>query len=258
MRGRLNSIIEKIRRKTIRLITPNGFYFAHKGYCPCCEKQVIFEAYDDWLRDHFLCPNCYSIPRERALMLIIEKYYPNWKGLNIHESSPGSRGASEKLKSNCSNYTSSQYYPNQSFGTIINGHRNEDLENQTFADSSFDIVVTQDVMEHVYDPEKAFAEIARTLKSGGAHIFTVPIINKHQKTEVWATKGANGEPAFLKTPEYHGNPVDPKGSPVTMHWGFDIVDYIKDYSQLSTTIEYINNLDYGVRAEYIEVLVSVK
>jgi 2-polyprenyl-3-methyl-5-hydroxy-6-metoxy-1,4-benzoquinol methylase len=36
-------------------------------------------------------------------------------------------------------------------------------------------VITQDVMEHVFDPHHAFKEIARTLKPGGLHIFTTPI-----------------------------------------------------------------------------------
>ncbi len=113
-------------------------------------------------------------------------------------------------------------------------------------------------MEHVYNPEKAFSEIARTLKKGGAYIFTVPLINKHKKTEVWAVKGINGQPIFVKEPEWHGNPVDSNGSPVTMHWGYDIVTFIKESSRLETTIEYLDNLNFGIRAEYIEVLVSIK
>lgn len=237
---------------------PNDFYFKHSGYCPCCDKEVVFEANNSWLRDNFICPNCKCIPRERALMLTIEKYYPNWKDLRIHESSPGNRGASLKLQKFCNNYTASQYYQNKTPGMIINNFRNEDLEEQTFENETFDLVITSDVMEHVYNPDKAFSEIARTLKKGGAHIFCVPIINKFKKTEIWATKGEDGKPVFLKEPEYHGNPIDPEGSPVTMHWGFDIVDYIKEKSGLQTTIEYIDNLDYGVRAEYIEVLVSKK
>ncbi len=122
----------------------------------------------------------------------------------------------------------------------------------------FDIVVTQDVLEHVYDPAKTFSEIARTLKPGGAHIFTTPLINKHQPSIVWATKGMDGEPIFTHTPEYHRNPVDPKGSPVTMHWGFDIVDHIKESSGLTSSIELIDNLDFGIRSELIEVIVSRK
>lgn len=254
----MKRILKIIRKNLLSLIVPKGFYFSHKGYCPCCDKNVRFLSYDSWLRDNFKCSHCSSIPRERALMLILKTYFPDWKTLVVHESSPIDRGASLSLKNNCNNYISSQYFPGVEFGTMVEDQRNEDLENQTFENESFDLVITQDVMEHIYNPENAFKEIARTLKKGGAHVFTVPIINKHNKTEVWATRGENGEPQFLKYPEYHSNPVDPKGSPVTMHWGFDIVDFIREKSGLDTTIEYVNDLDYGIRAEYIEVLVSKK
>jgi len=255
---KLKSLMLIYRSYLITFFLPRKFYFSQKGYCPCCNKKVIFSSIDNWLRDYFLCSNCFSIPRQRALMITNEKYYPNWRELNIHESSPSECSISMKLQSQCVKYVSSQYYPEKPYGSIINGFRNEDLENQTFKNEIFDIVITQDVMEHIYQPDKAFKEIARTLKKGGAHIFTVPIINKHKKTEVWATRGVNSEPEFIKNPEYHKNPVDPKGSPVTMHWGFDIVDFIKENSGLETTIEYINDLNYGIRAEYIEVLVSIK
>ena len=244
--------------RIIDTLLPNNFYFSHQGYCPCCDKEVLFKATHSWLRDYFLCTNCGSIPRERALMLVIDKYYPNWHTLHIHESSPSNRGVSLKLTNKAANYTASQYYPHHPFGTLINGFQNQDLEQQTFADASFDLVITQDVMEHTYNPEKAFAEIARTLKKGGAHIFTVPIINKFQPTEIWATKGQDSNPIFLKNPEWHGNPVDAKGSPVTMHWGFDITNFIKEKSGLDTTIIYIDDLYFGIRAEFIEVLVSTK
>ena len=247
-----------IRNNSLKYLLPNKYYLAINGYCPCCDNDVEFESFNSWLRDFLICKTCSSIPRERALMLIIEQYYPNWRNLKIHETSPCERGPSIKLKKECVDYISSQYYPNKIFGQIVEKHRNEDLENQTFQNESFDLVISQDVMEHVYTPEKAFSEIARTLKKGGAHIFTVPIINKHKASEIWAVKNENGEPVFFKTPEYHGNPVDPKGSPVTMHWGYNITEFIEKTSKLKTKIEYINNLHFGVQAEYIEVLVSQK
>lgn len=234
------------------------FYFSAKGRCPCCDKDVVFRARNSWLRDSFLCTNCTSIPRERAIMLIIEKVLPNWKDLKIHESSPGNKGASLKLKENCIGYIASQYFPGEKFGTSIGDFRNEDLENQTFENESFDLVVSQDVMEHVYDPEQAFKEIARTLKKGGYYIFTTPLVNKFRPSEVWAKKGEGGKPIFLKEPEYHGNPVDPEGSPVTMHWGYDIVGFIKSASGMDAVIEYIDDLNFGIRAEFNEVIVCRK
>jgi SAM-dependent methyltransferase len=191
-------------------------------------------------------------------MLVIQKNFPNWKELHIHESSPENRGASLKIKKLNINYKASQFYSGHKSGALVNNFINQNLENQTFEDESFDLVITQDVMEHVMNPDKAFAEIARTLKPGGAHIFTVPLVNKFQPTEKWAELDENSNLRFLKEPEYHGNPIDPKGSPVTMHWGYDIVEHIKSASGLDTEIIYMDDLHYGIRAEFIEVLVSKK
>jgi SAM-dependent methyltransferase len=260
-----NSLIEMENNNQIqweniqkKLLTSKKFHFEQEGYCPICNENVIFYSENTWLRDNFLCKNCGSIPRQRALMTVIEKCYPNWRDLSIHESSPGNCSITTKLERECKGYVKSQYYHNQEFGKIINECRNENLEDQTFEDKIFDIVITQDVFEHIFNPEKAFLEISRTLKNGGSHIFTVPIINKFNESEIWATMGTNGEAVFRKTEEWHGNPIDEKGSPVTMHWGYDIVDYIEKYSGLKTKIEYIHNLHFGIWAEYIEVFVSKK
>jgi hypothetical protein len=241
-----------------RNIIPQNFLLKQNGFCPICNQNTVFISDNIWLRDHFICSNCRSIPRQRALMLVIEKYYPNWKNLSIHESSPDESAITKKFLTECKEYVASQFYYQQELGIMINGYRNENLEKQTFENEIFDIVITQDVFEHLYNPEKAFSEIARTLKHGGSHIFTVPIINKFKQTETWAKQGSNGEPIFLNKEEWHGNPIDKKGSPVTMHWGFDIIDFIKKYSELDTKIEYIYNLNYGIWAEYIEVFVSKK
>ncbi|GAB1855742.1 class I SAM-dependent methyltransferase [Flavobacteriaceae bacterium MHTCC 0001] len=238
--------------------TLGEFYFKHKGFCPCCEKETLFIAENSWLRDHFKCTNCNSIPRERALMQVIKDTYPNWKDLEIHESSPGNRGHSVNLKKQCKAYSFSHFFSNTNLGELVNGIRNENLEQLTFEDNSLDLIVTSDVMEHIYNPELAFKEIHRVLKPGGAHIFSVPLVNKHKPSQRWATLGENGEPNFLYTPDWHGNPIDKKGSPVTFHWGYDIKDFIEKHTDASCEIVYANNLDLGIRAEYIEILVCKK
>lgn len=43
-----------------------------------------------------------------------------------------------------------------------------------FADASFDIVVTSNVLEHVDEPAKLFAEVARVLKPGGLFVNKTP------------------------------------------------------------------------------------
>ncbi|MGM1056432.1 MAG: class I SAM-dependent methyltransferase [Bacteroidota bacterium] len=228
-----------------------------RGIAPVVKRKDILSQ-DSWLRDYFKCTNCDSIPRECALMLTIERQYPNWKELAVHESSPSNRGHSIRLKKQAGKYTESQFFMEEPRGKRIKGIRNEDLENQTFADAVFDLVITADVMEHVFEPKKAFKEIHRTLKPGGAHIFSVPLVNKHLPSQRWATKGQNGEPNFLYSEEWHGNPINKKGSPVKMHWGYDIKDFIKKQTGANCSIEYIDDLNFGIRAEYIEIIVAKK
>lgn len=234
------------------------FFFKQKGLCPCCEQEVVFIARHSWLRDYFKCSNCQCIPRERALMLAIKNEYPNWKYLRIHESSPGGRGHSVLLRQKANYFAETQFFNGEILGSLINGIRNEDLEQQTFKDACFDLVVTSDVMEHIYEPDLAFKEIYRTLKPGGAHVFSVPIINKHKPTQRWANKNADGSPAFLFEPEWHGNPIDAKGSPVTFHWGYDIIDFIIKHTGAQCEMIYMDDLKHGIRAEYIEIIVMKK
>jgi SAM-dependent methyltransferase len=191
-------------------------------------------------------------------MLTIETYFPNWRSLTIHESSPGNRGASKRLFQECSQYVPSQFFPDQKPGSIVGKLRCENLEALTFADESIDLHVTQDVLEHVFHPSKVFSEICRTLKPGGAHIFTVPIVNKSQPSRLRARVSDDGQIAHLEPPVYHGNPISDKGSLVTVDWGFDICQHIFESCGLFTHLVYIDDLSKGIRAEYIEVLITVK
>jgi len=69
------------------------------------------------------------------------------------------------LARDCVDYTPTQFYPNAPRGAYRDGVRCEDLEQQTFDDESFDLVITQDVMEHIFHPDRAYREIWRTLKT---------------------------------------------------------------------------------------------
>ena len=232
--------------------------FEHPGRCPICETEVTFTAAKAWFRDHLKCPRCDSIPRERALMYVIETFYPHWRKLRIHEMAPIGRGASLKLRE-AAGYEASQYYPSLPLGERTSpGWINQDAENLTYADGAFDLVVTQDVFEHIFDVDAAFREIRRTLRPDGAHIFTTPLVNKARPTECRASRAADGSVRHHAEPEYHGNPVDPQGSLVTWHFGFDLAARILERTRMSTVMFSYDRLDLGIRAEYIEVLMSLK
>jgi SAM-dependent methyltransferase len=110
-------------------------------------------------------------------MFCIERFFPQWRNLSIRESSPVlGRGANRRLSKEAPAYVASHYYAGVAPGKIVNGIRCENLERLSFGDEPFDLHITQDVFEHLFDPAAAFCEIARTLKPGGAHVFTTPLV----------------------------------------------------------------------------------
>lgn len=228
------------------------------GYCPTCGAESTFVADHPTLRDNYLCVKCKSIPRERALMHVVETYFPTWEDLTIHEAGPSKRWMNLRLPRKCRHYIPSQLFSDKPHGSMMDGVRCEDIESLTFKDNSIDLHITQDVMEHVFRPELAFKELARTLKPGGAHVFSVPLVNRERASKRRAAIDLHGVVTHQEPPQYHGNPVSSNGSLVTMDWGFDIVRHIFDASGLVTHIIYIDDITKGIRARLIEVLVSFK
>jgi len=190
-------------------------------------------------------------------MWVLDHFRPTWPDDVVHESSPGGRGASVRLAAQCSRYVSSQFFSGIPSGEHVQQTRCENLEAMSFADASVDVHVTQDVLEHVFDPDAVFREIARTLAPGGMHVFTTPLVNKQHRSERAASL-VDGDIVHHLPPEYHANPISREGSLVTMRWGYDITEYIARASGLATEIVYLDALAQGIRAEYIEVLVTRK
>lgn len=238
-------------------VSPNIVY-RHSGWCPICEKNVEFAAKFEWFRDHLMCSGCGSIPRERALALVLSRHYPDWRKLAVHESSPGARGLSTKLKLECPGYVVSQFFRGKPAGSVIQGCRNENLEEQTFLDQSFDIVITQDVMEHVNDPEKVLAEVARTLKPGGAYLFTTPTYKNLVTSERRALYKPDGSVEYIAEAEYHGNPIDNAGSLVTFHFGYDFAQRAAECSAMDIETTRFYDRHHGIIGEFTEVYRLVK
>lgn len=217
--------------------------------------MTLFVETGPWLRDQYLCARCLSIPRFRALMRVLGERVPNWRDLDVHESSP-SGAASAKMARECRRYVPTRWFADTPPGTVKDGFRCENLERQTFADGSFDLVVTQDVFEHVLDAAAAFAEIARTLRPGGAHVYTLPW-HPDRPTLIRA-HAEQGAVVHDLPPEFHRDPVDPRGSLVVTEWGSDLLEFVQRCSGMTTSVERIADHRQGICGEFREVFVSRK
>jgi SAM-dependent methyltransferase len=206
-----------------------GMMLEFNARCAICDRTVPFKSQDEYWspRDGMVSPQCplkQCATRERSLAGVLFGLIPREKvkSLQVHESSPAARGISLWLRENCAHYTASGYFPDQPFGSTVGEFRNEDLENQTFADATFDLVVHLDVMEHVFNPFKALEEIYRTLKPGGMCIFTAPTDRGRLECKQVAFLKPDGSVRIIGEPEYHGNPQrTEEGALVTWRYGHD-------------------------------------
>ena len=181
---------------------------------------------------------------------MLNREFPNWRKLMLHECGSGGP-ASRKLRREAAGYSASRYLPDVARGAVFGDVTCQDLESLTFPDESFDLVITQDVLEHVLRPEQAVAEIARVLRPGGAHVFTVPIFHGHQ-TVVRAIPGASGIEHILP-PDYHGDSL------VIREWGDDFVSFVSDHTGGSATeICRLHDRKLGLDGDPLEVFITRK
>lgn len=108
-------------------------------------------------------------------------------------------------------------------GTVIDGVRHEDALALSFAAASLDVIISQEVLEHVPEIEPAIAEAARVLRPGGRYLFTVPFYPDSDVT-VQRAQLVDGEVVHLMEPEFHGNPVSSEGSLVFYYHAWDMLD----------------------------------
>src|SRR5687767_5093589 len=224
------------------------------GYCSCCGNQTVFVAYDAWLRDFYTCRRCGSVPRQRHLQTVLDENISGWHDLVVHESSP----SNDYISRFCSDYSGSQYFPDVPRGELRDGVRSEDVEALTFADESIDLFITQDVLEHVFNPDKAIREIHRVLRPGGAHVFTAP---KHRGLAYSRRRArllADGTVEHLLPEEFHGNPIGDNKALVTWDYGYDFEALLSEWAGAPVQTHHRVERGRGLDAEFNEVFVIRK
>src|SRR6185436_15955201 len=134
--------------------------------------------------------------------------------------------------------------------SMHDGIRNEDVQQLTFADESFDVVTSNQVFEHVPDDRRGYAECLRVLKPGGALIFTVPLYDTPH-SETIARLAPDGRIEWLGTPEFHDSRLGgPKSAPAFhRHSLHDIADRVRGTGFARVTVEQTSVLRDGALAQ---------
>ncbi|WP_422002140.1 methyltransferase domain-containing protein [Roseovarius mucosus] len=210
------------------------------GLCTICgHVGTMLRGDQRSVRESYACSNCRftlrwrdqagvivdEFGRGRAISLdqLVERGLLN--DISIYE--PALRGPFVARLKGLQNYVRSYFRPDEPLGDVSSdGVRNEDLTRLTFQDNSFDLIITSDVMEHLPDIEKAFAETLRVLRPGGIHVFSIP--NDYPLPDRTETRARleQGTLVHLKPERYH-NAGDGTKCLVFTDYGSDLSEIIR-------------------------------
>jgi len=127
----------------------------------------------------------------------------------------------------------------------------EDLQRLSMATDTFDIVSTNEVLEHVPSVDKALGEICRVLRPGGWHVGTVPFNYFSQESTQRAKLSPTGDIVHILEPEYHGDPMNAGGVLVFETPGWDILDRALAAGFARAEMRFFVSLRYGIVSEHI-------
>lgn len=224
------------------------------GWCPICRRRSLFVALGPWLREDLKCVRCRSSSRQRAVIDYIDRTFPALREMQVYEPSP-TQPTAEYLERHSGRYIWSQYSADAE-GDQSEDLLNQDLQSLRFPDQSFDLVVSQDVFEHIAEPRRALSEVARVLKPGGSHIFTIPWY-PDQQTEPRA-RNVGRDVVHLHPPEYHSDPNSRDRSLVFTRFGGDIEKIISNSSEMMTCVIEANDRRKGIRGDSLYIFHSTK
>jgi len=200
-------------------------------FCHVCGIYSQFICETDYSLREARCLQCNASQRNSDLAKIIINTFSRNDDLSLSQAEPYLKNHviyEAQAYGPIHNYLKDLPYYNCSeyFDDIPNGYRNKDgilcenLQDLSFPDETFDLVITQDVLEHVDRPEKAFSEIYRVLKPGGYHIFTIPYHESNPTLRRIVVE--NGEKIHKYSPVYHGDPLREQGALVFTDFGSDM------------------------------------
>jgi SAM-dependent methyltransferase len=146
--------------------------------------------------------------------------HPELKVFNASAASPTARALGHAPNIICS-----EFFDGVEPGAYKDGVLNQDLRQLTFPENSLDLVITEDVFEHVPEYRQGFREVHRVLKKGGWHIFTIPYYFDRRTKDLFEMR--DGKPILSEPIEYHGDPI--RGNiPCFVHFGYDLLDYQRE------------------------------
>lgn len=218
----------------LKHLRPRYLWAHRRGRCTVCGHATLFLLTGDvaTIRNHAVCVRCGSCSRNRHLALcaldaIRDRGASSLAALGRDPAvaiyHTAASGAVSKALGQGANVVRSEFLPGVPAGETRDGVLCQDLEKLAFPDSRFDLVLSEDVFEHLGDYRAGFREVHRVLKPGGYHVLSVPFYFDRRTRDLWDP--VDGRRVLREPIEFHGDPI--RGQiPCFTHFGYDLLDWL--------------------------------
>lgn len=185
-------------------------------------------------------------PRQRAVLDIIHAELGAARRMKIHLHEAVTPFAL-LIKGRFPYVLASEYFPEAATRAANFPVPHIDICASGLPDGAFDLIVSQEVLEHVPSLDAALADMARILRPGGRLIATVPFLQNREQGVRKASLKPNGEIDYHTEPEYHGNPVDPSGGALVFEIpAWDILDRLRSAGFSRASMRFIGSSERGI------------
>jgi len=245
--------------------------FSLKRYCLLCQRaDEMFVDYQHALEDSFgnkipnlrekiSCQHCHMNNRQRLIAYLaaglINKY--QFKDVYLTEYITPIYSWIKKKFPNSAIEGSEYLSGDLNSGNIVNGVMHQDIMATSFGDDSFDLIISNDIFEHVPDPLMAFKECLRILRTGGYLIATIPF-NKDLEKSIQRAKLFEGQIVNILPAQFHNNPVSEDGALVFYDYGWDLIDLMKSAGFSNVKIDVYSDDIFGHFGEPISIFIASK
>lgn len=198
-------------------------------------------------RESLMARGCLS--RHRALLLVLQQLYGGLEELQEQRLYlvEAVTGFALWMKHHLRQLTISEFFDG---GRALDDAdiEHQDLCHLTYASESFDLVVANELLEHVYDLPAALTEIMRVLRPGGRLLATFPMAFGQWESIIKARRNPqNGETELLVEPDYHGDPIRPEqGSLVYQIPGWEVLEQAQQSGYHTALMHCLTSWKFGV------------
>lgn len=200
-------------------------------------------------RESLIAEGCLS--RNRATLVVLERLYGSLVDLSHRHVYlvEAVTGFALWLRRHLNQLTTSEFLTESE--QPESSHLNhQDLCQLTFSAESFDLVLCNELFEHVYDLNLAFAEIARVLRPGGRLVATFPLaFGQYASIEKARWNPFTRQADIAGEPDYHGDPIRPaSGALVYRIPGWDVLDQARAAGFTKAVFHAVTSWKHGVLA----------